>query len=155
MPNKQCDTCNKEFNDFGHEHITTCMRCNKPEPSEQMKAWQEKAEKIKAFPLTTTSSFANHETLKEMQIITSECVFGMDVFDDILTSFSDFFGGRSKRSQNTLRELRDVCLTELKQEAFDMGADGVVGVRLDYQEFSGKGKSMLFLVASGTAVKFK
>ena len=46
-------------------------------------------------------------------------------------------------------------LTELKQEAFDLGADGVLAVDLDYQEFSGQGKGMLFLVASGTAVKFK
>jgi uncharacterized protein YbjQ (UPF0145 family) len=29
----------------------------------------------------------------------------------------------------------------------------VVGVDLDYNEFSGGGKSMLFLVASGTAVR--
>ena len=31
----------------------------------------------------------------------------------------------------------------------------VIGVDLDYSEFSGGGKSMLFLVASGTAVTFK
>jgi len=31
----------------------------------------------------------------------------------------------------------------------------VIGVKLDYSEFSGGGKSMLFLVASGTAVKLR
>ena len=155
MPNKQCDTCNKDFNDFGHEHITTCMNCNKPEPSEQNKAWQERSEKLKVFPLTTTSSFSNHETHEEIQIVTSECVFGMNVFRDVFASARDFFGGRSDASQKVLRDLRDACLTELKQEALDIGADGVVGVRLDYQEISGGGKGMLFLVASGTAVTFK
>ena len=44
---------------------------------------------------------------------------------------------------------------ELKKEAYEIGADGVIGVDLDYSEFSGGGKSMLFLVASGTAVTFK
>ena len=40
-------------------------------------------------------------------------------------------------------------------EAYELGADGVIGIDLDYSEISGKGKGMLFLVASGTAVKFK
>ena len=33
------------------------------------------------------------------------------------------------------------------------GANAVIGVDLDYSEISAQGKSMLFLVASGTAVK--
>jgi hypothetical protein len=36
---------------------------------------------------------------------------------------------------------------------FSLGADAVVGVDLAYSEFSGGGKSMLFVVATGTAVK--
>jgi uncharacterized protein YbjQ (UPF0145 family) len=43
----------------------------------------------------------------------------------------------------------------LKLEAKKLGADAIIGIDLDYQEFSGKGKGMLFLVASGTAVKLK
>ncbi len=35
MAKKKCDKCNKEFEDFGHEHITTCMRCNRPKYTEQ------------------------------------------------------------------------------------------------------------------------
>ena len=155
MSNKQCDTCKKEFNDFGHEHISTCMNCNKLESSEQDKARQERSEKLKAFPLTTTNSFSNHEIHEEMQIVTAECVFGMNIFRDMFAAIRDIVGGRSDASQKVLRDLRDACLTELKQEAFDIRADGVVGVRLDYQEISGGGKGMLFLVASGTAVTFK
>jgi len=40
-------------------------------------------------------------------------------------------------------------------EAMALGAHAVVGVDLDYSEISGGGKSMLFLVASGTAVTLK
>ena len=36
-----------------------------------------------------------------------------------------------------------------------MGGDAVIGIDLDYSEISGKGKGMLFLVASGTVVKLK
>ena len=46
-------------------------------------------------------------------------------------------------------------LKRAKKEALALGADGVIGIDLDYQEISGKGKGMLFLVASGTVVKFQ
>ena len=77
----------------------------------------------------------------------------MNIFRDFFAGMSDFFGGRSEASQKVLRDARNNCLNELKQEAYDMGADGVMGIDLDYSEISGKGKGMLFLVASGTAVK--
>jgi uncharacterized protein YbjQ (UPF0145 family) len=43
----------------------------------------------------------------------------------------------------------------LRAEAFALEADAVVGVRLDFNEYSGGGKSMLFVVATGTAVKLQ
>ena len=105
--------------------------------------------------LTTANSFASNEVDFEIDIITAECVFGMNVFRDFFAGMTDFFGGRSEASQKVLRDARKNCLQELKLEAARIKADGVLGVDLDYSEISGKGKGMLFLVASGTAVKFK
>ena len=79
----------------------------------------------------------------------------MNIFRDFFAGMTDFFGGRSKASQKVLRDARKNCLQELRLEAVNIGADGVLAVDLDYSEISGKGKGMLFLVASGTAVKFK
>ena len=111
--------------------------------------------KASHIKLTTTISFAHHEIAEELDVITAECVFGMNVFRDFFAGLTDFFGGRSEASQKVLRDARRACLEELRIEAAEIGADGVVGIDLDYSEISGKGKSMLFLVASGTAVKFK
>ena len=44
---------------------------------------------------------------------------------------------------------------ELKIEAHNLGANAVIGIDLDYQELNGKGRDMLMLVASGTAVIIK
>lgn len=57
--------------------------------------------------------------------------------------------------QQGLKEARTAALDELRAEALALGADAVVGIDLDYSEISGGGKSMLFLVASGTAVKLE
>lgn len=82
-----------------------------------------------------------------------ECVFGINLFRDFFAGLADFFGGRSEATQKVLRDARKTCLYDLKKGAYRVGANAVIAVKLDYSEFFGKGKSMLFLVASGTAVK--
>ena len=102
--------------------------------------------------LTTAPSIQDRRVAKTIDIITAECVFGMNTFRYIFAGFSDIFGGRSESTQNVLRDARKTCLAELRKEAVSVGANAVISVDLDYSEFSGGGKSMLFLVASGTAV---
>ena len=110
---------------------------------------------IENIILTTAPTVANRDIDHEIEVITAECVFGMNIFRDLFAGFRDVFGGRSSASQKVLRDSRKTCLDELKMEAAEVGADAIIGIDLDYQEFSGKGKGMLFLVASGTAVKLK
>ncbi len=112
-------------------------------------------QKAQSIALSTTAEIAGYVADETLEVVTAECVFGMSVFKDFFAGVSDFFGGRSQVTQDTLRRARQTCLYELKVEAAKVGADAVIGVDLDYSEFSGQGKSMLFLVASGTAVKLK
>ena len=79
----------------------------------------------------------------------------MNLLKDFYASVTDVVGGRSGSTQKVLREARRQAMAELRAEAFALGADGIVGVRLDFNEFSGGGKSMVFVVATGTAVKLK
>ncbi len=109
-------------------------------------------ELAKEIILTTESTLSDYKILERKEIITAECVFGMNLFRDFFAGIRDIFGGRSSASQKVLRDSRRVCLTELRREALIVGANAVIGVDLDYSEISGDGKSMLFLVASGTAI---
>ncbi|MBB3141654.1 YbjQ family protein [Halomonas organivorans] len=103
--------------------------------------------------LTTASHLEGYRVTEHLDIVSAECVFGMNVFKDMFAGLRDFFGGRNKSSQDALRDARIACLDELRREAEALGANAVIGVDLDYSEISGGGKSMLFLVATGTAVK--
>lgn len=103
--------------------------------------------------LTTAGNLPSEQRYEIIDVITSECVMGMNVFRDVFAGVRDFFGGKSVASQNVLRDLKEECLAQLREEAAAQGANAVIGVDLDYSEFSGGGKSMLFLVASGTAVR--
>lgn len=102
--------------------------------------------------VTTSSQLEGFRVIETLDVVTAECVFGMNIFRDLFAGVRDFFGGRSKATQKVLRDARISCLDELREEARLIGANAVIAARLDYSEFSGDKKSMLFLVASGTAV---
>ena len=109
----------------------------------------------KRIVLTTADSVPRREITEVVEIVSAEVAVGMNIFKDILSAVRDVVGGRAGAVQGTLRDLRGQALEELRQEASRVGADAVVGVDLDYSEFSGGGRSMLFLVANGTAVRLK
>lgn len=110
-------------------------------------------QRLRDMIVTTAPSVEGHHITQQLGIVTAECVFGMNMFRDFFAAVRDVFGGRSAATQQVLRDARETCLRELKEEAIARGANAVIAVDLDYSEFSGEGKSMLFLVASGTAVK--
>ena len=105
--------------------------------------------------LTTAHTTAKGTVDKELDIVSAECVFGMNVFSDLAASLRDAFGGRSETTQKVLREARQNCLNELRKEAVALDTDAAIGVDLDYSWFSGQGNSMLFLVVSGAAVRLR
>jgi len=158
--------CPKCFAPIRDDHpYTWCSKCSKKLPedikalipafSKHINEKKEADERITKIIVTTAPMLEGFRVVKTLDIITSECVSGVNIFNDILTSLSDVFGGRSGTAQKTLREARQTCIYELKREAASIGADAVIAVDLDYSEISGGGKSMLFLVASGTAVKIE
>jgi uncharacterized protein YbjQ (UPF0145 family) len=107
----------------------------------------------KKIKVTTSYFIANATIAEEIDIITAEVVYGMNIFKDIFASVRDLVGGRSESVQNILKDSRKTVLLELRKEALSIGADAVISVDLDYQELSGGGKNgMIMLVASGTAV---
>lgn len=116
---------------------------------------QNEAKDRSKIVVTTAPSIDGFHVTQTLEVVTAECVFGMNIFRDMFAGVRDVVGGRSVATQKILRDARVTCLTELKREAENLGANAVIATRLDYSEFSGGGKSMLFLVASGTAVVIK
>lgn len=47
------------------------------------------------------------------------------------------------------------AIVNLKQKAANMGANAILGLKIDFDEISGKGKSMFMISAIGTAVIVK
>lgn len=105
-----------------------------------------------AHIILSTEAAPDLRVAQRLDIVTAEFAVGMGLLTDVFNAWRDVFGGRSKSYQNALKDARKAVLQELRREAHQLGADAVLGVSLDYSEISGGGKSMMFLVASGTAV---
>lgn len=107
--------------------------------------------------ILTTSMFVSCRDIDyELDVITYECAYGMNIFRDLFASVRDIVGGRSKAVETVLRDARKVVMHGLREEALNLGADAVIAIDIDYSELSGGGKSgMLVAIATGTAVKLK
>ena len=90
----------------------------------------ERPAKIEAIMLTTETA-PNLNITKRIEIVTAECAFGMNMFKDLFAGVRDIVGGRSEAVQDTMRDSCKTVLYELKKEAYEVGANAVVGVDLD------------------------
>jgi uncharacterized protein YbjQ (UPF0145 family) len=147
-----CFDCHFAKDDAAKRAREEQSQLSQSEQTELLKKEALRAASIAAILLTTESA-PPFQITQRLEIITAECVLGINIFKDIGSALRDVFGGRNEGYQKELRKARKAALHELRCEAFDLGADAVIGVSLSYSEISGGGKSMLLLVASGTAVR--
>jgi len=109
----------------------------------------------KYVSVTTTNSIEGTVIENHFGVITSHIVFGTHLFSDLAATFTDFFGGQSGTYQKKLERLYEVAMNQLKDQASQIGANAIIGFKIDFDEISGKGKSMFMVSAIGTAVNIK
>jgi uncharacterized protein YbjQ (UPF0145 family) len=103
-----------------------------------------------AVIVTTTGNIEGRPVAVYLGVIAGETILGVNVFKDITAGFRNIVGGRSGKYEEELRKGRDTAIEEMTQRAQELGADAVLGVKIDYETVGGQ---MLMVTASGTAVK--
>jgi len=106
--------------------------------------------KIQNVKVTTTSGFDGVEIKEYLEPITAHVVVGMNFLKDLLTGLTDFFGGKSETYQNTLSSINNEVINKLREKAYSIGGNCVLGLRIDNDEISAQGKSMVMVSAIGT-----
>lgn len=101
--------------------------------------------------ITTTPTIEGHPIREYRGIVTAQSIIGANAVKDFFAQITDFFGGRSHSYERVFAEGKEHVLRELEQEAYKVGANAVVGVKIDF-ETVGQSNSMLMVGASGTAV---
>lgn len=98
---------------------------------------------------TTTHSVEGAKIVRYLGIESVEVVPGTGLTSEIRTGLEDLFGRRSSDFEQMLQQGKRLALEHLLLVTFSRGANAVVGVDLDYTEFSG---NRIAVIASGTLV---
>ena len=101
--------------------------------------------------MSTTSVVEGRPVNRYLGIVTGEAIIGANVFRDMFAAVRDIVGGRSATYEKALAEARDLALAEMQRRAEAIGANGIIGIDLDY-EVLGQANGMLMVSCSGTAV---
>ena len=105
--------------------------------------------------LSTTTQLEGYKITEYKGIVTGETIFGANFFKDILASLTDVFGGRSSAYESSLNEAREIAMKEMQEKASNLGANGIIGIDIDYETIGKDGGGMLMVACSGTAVKIE
>ena len=103
--------------------------------------------------VTTTSSVEGARITEYIDLVSVNVVIGSNFLSDWKASVTDIFGGRSGTYQRKLDDAYEAALKQIKRRAEKLGADAIVGMKMDFGEVSGKEKSMFMVSAVGTAIK--
>ena len=100
---------------------------------------------------TTTSTLQGNVNVEYIGIVNGEAILGANVFKDLFASVRDIVGGRSAAYERELDRARTIAMEEMVAAAEELGANGIVGIDIDYETI-GSG-SMLMVAVCGTAVR--
>ena len=101
--------------------------------------------------VTTTSTLQDRKVSAYLGLVTGESILGANIFRDVFAGIRDIVGGRSGAYEKVLRDAREMAVEEMVERARKLGANGVIGVDVDYETVGGG--TMLMVSVSGTAVK--
>ena len=102
--------------------------------------------------LSTTNNIDGKPVKDYLGIVSGETIIGANIFKDFFAGIRDIVGGRSGSYEKVLREVKDIALKEMTDNALRMRADAIIGIDLDYETVGPNG-GMLMVTASGTAVR--
>ena len=102
--------------------------------------------------LTTTHQIPGYSIDKYKGLVNANQVIGVNIISEWIASITDVIGGTSGTFRRKLDTVYSDVLSALSAKAKEVGANAIVGIRMDFDEISANGKSMFMLTAQGTAV---
>lgn len=102
--------------------------------------------------LYTISSVPGKEITEVLGYVKGSTVQTKNVGKDILAGFKSLIGGEINSYTEMMNQARQIATERLLRDAESLGADGVVGFRLQTSAVMGGAAE---IIAYGTAVKFK
>ena len=140
---KYCSKCGNELYEKYKQYLE----------NEKVKIGNSLRTSISAIPVITTHS-PLHWDYDILDMVTGQSTTGTGVLTEFTSSFTDLFGAQSGRHNQKLRAGEQMCFTQLRKQAIDLGGNAVIATDIDYSEI-GTGKGMLMVCMSGTVISLR
>lgn len=124
-------------------------------------AENQRQEEIKSNPklldtiIITTENVVDFKIENRIAIVSSQCIFGINILKDMFTFVRDIVGGRVNSLENGLDEATKKVLDELREKAYNLGGDAVIAVKIEHTYNNANSGSILSVFATGTVVTIK
>ena len=104
----------------------------------------------KKIIFTTTCNIEGYKIAEYLGVESAEIVPGSGLFSELSTGLDDMFGGRSSAFETKLSAARVQVFKMMTLIALQKGANAIIGIDLDYTEFS---SNRVGVICNGTFVK--
>jgi uncharacterized protein YbjQ (UPF0145 family) len=102
--------------------------------------------------VTTTNNIDGYKVKRYIDIESIEIVLGTGVLSEFTAGIGDVFGLRSAAFEGKLSNAKKNAMQLLKYSALKKGGNAVIGIDIDYTEFSG---NRIGLIINGTIVEIE
>jgi uncharacterized protein YbjQ (UPF0145 family) len=139
-----------------------CKNCATPEfiesstlEKERLKDFNNnKHQKLESI-LVTTETSTNLEIEKRINIVSAQCVYGLNIVKDLFAGIRDIVGGRIKSIEDPLEEATKTIIKTLKEKAYLAGGDAVIGIKIEHTYSNPGNSNMVSILGTGTIIKLK
>lgn len=106
--------------------------------------------------LATTDAVQGAIVEAYLGVVTAEVVYGSNALRDFFAGIRDIIGGRTGSYERVFERGHRDALAELQQRASALGANAVLGIKIDTGSINiGETGALLLITASGTAVRLR
>lgn len=156
-----CRECGKVFSVIDMVD-GVCKNCLSPELLQEqaenkakLEALEMDKKKILQAIIITTEATVDLAIAQRIDLISAECVYGMNIMKDLFAFVRDIVGGRINSIEDALKEARVEIIADLKRQAYLMDGDAVIAVKIEHTYNNTNSGSILSVFATGTVVKLQ
>ncbi len=102
--------------------------------------------------MVTTETISGYEIEEYLGYISETVTLGINDFLEFF-QISDTFGGESSSYKSKFDEAKGILNKRLEAKAKEIQGNAIIGLRINYTEIAGKGKSSILVSGTGTVVK--
>lgn len=104
--------------------------------------------------LSSTNTLEAKKITKYHGLVTGESLIGSNVYKDLFSGVRDVVGGRTSAYEKELEKAREIALESMEEKAKDLNANGIIGLKISYNNLGGTMGNTILVTAYGTAISY-